>query len=1014
MTQEQLAKGCVCLATIGTKKFPVYLTAGCVKPWDSQTNTQQFGLSLSSKLFEILHLNPKEAKEVILDDLTGQGPKNQNINITGNALTDLVISIKDRYVSKRELWKFQIRLLGSVVYKSLPPPNEELLRCSSAVVEDIGPGSFAGIVGPQTRIVIRTNSAQICLIVNIAKELWDFDCVTREPLFRKTVQLVREGIEACHRDSQHHHLMLILCMRPDNGSPDVYETVFEGPISNLDAKNFEKKMINFFNFFPTKIGWLENAFYKEGLGDDDQAPGWLLPTAPMPSVSIVRDSAVCACTHEEEKSSTGFPSSAAASCVLESINLAISHFGKHHMDRKLGVTGTQITVITPNNGLFVVEDQNLFCVTQRRVQATACGIRVVSVGRKPVVPNLKPVCEILSTKTTHTIDWLVFYNFSGKSPILRDTDGLDFLANLLLPNEPSAFHETAFQYRPPALCSEFTANAKKIVPEPFKASVPRIPARTDEEIVHVAIAQPRLQRVAVEATIRASDMKPIDNWIVQGEGVKTLHDLIGTRLSLDMQMVDISGTETLTPPVMAPTTGGSLSPRSEKAPSSSMISANAFGVKVHRSSMREFHIQKVLLRGGEDRCLWMLNRLDSGNVYVSRVALANQRTSDSETIADGASCVYKYVFRKSQPSSQQTDVSEVIACKSCLAISDTTSIQIRRFFIPPPIPWNVLDEIISNPYFQRTLPSSIPLNQAPVPPELEGFRWKLRSSIRTGLFCLIPRDEGFSHFCPSNSAGMLGSDIPILAPNVSSSTVASRFLDWLRKTETLFNIGSLNITVLGDKSKRSSRAGTVPHLIQAENANEWFHFHADPVFQFPKLFAFSLEWILCHSAIIDQVVQRLEQFAQEDSFMLVRLPHAQLFPLPAPGGEADVVDPLPFHPRTVIKLPEWTKASFFGLLVSRLMDQLGMLLLFRNREPGSPEGFFVGPGRGTIYFSRQVGWMLVNKAGTVLVEISNSSVDWIENCTNSWTAGRPAVDSKLFLLFKQCVHTSLIDSQRQD
>ena len=508
---------------------------------------------------------------------------------------------------------FQIRLLGSVVYKSLSVPYESMLRCSSAIVEDVSPSVIAGIVGPQTKIVVRSSSAQICLMVDISRELWDFDPVTCQPLFKKSTQLVVNGLSQCVAEGKHHYLILLISARFEE---DVFELVYDGPITNLDVGKIEENFLTFFNNFPSRIGWIDNPFYTgsaEGGG-----PDWLTSKSPSGTTSVVRDSALCGCSHDDSLNPTRVPSSCVETNLLESINLAISHFSKHHMDRKLNVTGTQITIVTANKGLLKVADQNLLEISRRRVQATACGIRVVSVGSPPTIPNYRPVCLVGTPATRHSMDWLVFYYYQGDSPVLGSRyQPIDLVASILLPTElqrqSSMFDFSRVeQFKSPVLSSDLSAARKKSVPTPFISTVAKKPPRTDSEILQLSLAMPRLQRVAVEAAIRPGDVKPIDNWIVQGEGVKTLHDLIGTRLSLDMQLVDISGTEPggiPTPPSaliqQSVSSTGALSPKSDRAPSSSIISANAFGVKVHRASMRETHIQKVLLRGGEDRCMWM-------------------------------------------------------------------------------------------------------------------------------------------------------------------------------------------------------------------------------------------------------------------------------------------------------------------------------------------------------------------------------------------------------------------------
>jgi hypothetical protein len=216
---------------------------------------------------------------------------------------------------------------------------------------------------------------------------------------------------------------------------------------------------------------------------------------------------------------------------------------------------------------------------------------------------------------------------------------------------------------------------------------------------------------------------------------------------------------------------------------------------------------------------------------------------------------------------------------------------------------------------------------------------------------------------------------------------------------------SLNISVMGDKQRRTGWTGFVPNLII--NKNDWLKFHSEQFFQVPRLFMFSLEWILCHAAHIDGLIQALGRFANEDNFRLIRLPHSQLFPCPSPDGSEDA---MPFHPATSIRLPEWTKPGFYSLAVSRLTDQLGFLLLLSTKEESCFEGLL---GKRTVY-SRRPGWILVSKDGSVLVEVRSDTVEWIVNSTGLWNecVSTKYTDDVTFWTFKQIVHTSLIDSNQ--
>lgn len=990
----------------------ISLTQESVKP-----GTAAGVLAIPVKTWEALGI-PKDVKEVKIEDVSTDTDE-----MVSNTLEELVIAVKDRYVSKRDLWVFQIRLLGSVVYRGTKPAFDELLKCPQTTVADIvgGRSPSYGIVGPQTKIVVRSHSAQLVIVVSITRELWNFDPYTSQPVFRKTIQFLTEGLSAAISEGRHHFLTLLVTMRPGHieGAviPDMYENVYEGPIQLLSVEKLRDQFLDFFNNFPAKSGWNHPVFgNKPALTE----PTWFSSTWTNGSLDVtyIRDTAVCACKHARAPntpSSPVIPSSAYDANILESINLCISHFSKHHLDRKLHVTGTHITVITANSGALGVSSSALRDISKRRIETSACGIRLVSVSAPP---PLSTGTTIITDEKVRA-DWLPFLHFRSSSPSATADElasQIDRFALSVLESRTGptvGFNIGSTMVKPPGMQSSL--DPRPAVVRPF-TDVLKKPRRPDPEIVNAAIVTPRLQRVAVEATVRPSDIKPIDNWIVQGEGTKTLHDLIGVRLSLDMQFVDNSGGSDITIPTSTPAT-----PSMNGDVSTPMISAEAFGVRIQRSSMREAHITKGLLKG--DQCLWMLNKMDTGNIYVSRVSLS----SDSAAAALGVACAstpqpepmdYTYELRfrdrsalmKQNSASKKVVVSDIIACKQCIPISATVSLETRRFTLPSPLPWNLLDELISNPYIQQTLPSTVPYTSAPVPPDLEGFRWKLRSSIRTGLFCLVPEDEGFGHICiPPNQISSLGST-DVLATSAAvagiSSAITSRFLDWLRKVEKLLQV-TLPVQVVGEGKQRKPN-GLTPHFVKT--STEWFQLQIEEQFLIPRLvFVFSIEWVLCHSATIDRVIDSLSSLAGEDKFKLLQLPHAQLFPPPFPGAlERDLsFDLLPFRNQVELAFPSRVSGSFYALLLSRLLETLQLILLISTKDETCPEGIFAG--RRKIY-SREPGWVLMSRDASFLVQIRATSALWIRNYTGAWSSSPSGSCEEMFFLFKQVIHTSIIDS----
>jgi hypothetical protein len=274
-----------------------------------------------------------------------------------------------------------------------------------------------------------------------------------------------------------------------------------------------------------------------------------------------------------------------------------------------------------------------------------------------------------------------------------------------------------------------------------------------------------------------------------------------------------------------------------------------------------------------------------------------------------------------------------------------------------------------------------------------GMRWKFRSAIRTALFALVPDPndprEAFSHIMPTSSVA-IGS-VDGLSGGDTGGLITSHFLNWLSRVKSFLRV-DLPVTT----RRQSASSGYVPILVK-HDATDWFIIHIEPTFEYPKIFTFSIEWILCHSAIIDNVIDTMIQFAIEDHFNLVRIPHAQIFPPPA--ADSDIpFDLLPFEERISFQLPSTCLPACLYLILSRTLAQLKYLILYNSREYSHPEGL----GGTTPLFSREPGWILMSKEGHIFMSITATKVDWIVN------EAREEMEDD-FLTLKQLIHTSIVD-----
>lgn len=93
--------------------------------------------------------------------------------------------------------------------------------------------------------------------------------------------------------------------------------------------------------------------------------------------------------------------------VLEAINMALSAFDKHYVDRDLQRTGLSIVIVTAGTSHFHV-DKNLLRLTMERMVDEGIGVDLVSLAKMPL----------------HAVP---LFRYDGTAPTLKEGRATDFL-----------------------------------------------------------------------------------------------------------------------------------------------------------------------------------------------------------------------------------------------------------------------------------------------------------------------------------------------------------------------------------------------------------------------------------------------------------------------------------------------------------------------------------------------------------------------------------------------------------
>ena len=284
----------------------------------------------------------------------------------------LLVTIKDQFISRGEMYFFQNSLLGSWIYQGqrLFEPS----RGIQAHVREILHGdNFApsGIITDQTKITFRSRSARLMWLVQMSSEMWEYASPYErntedgmcEVYFDRWISFVNRLFAEWKELETTHSLTVVFFSRtfvgmgPSilntplgwSGERDVYGRAYEDHfkivLENETRPDFDSFVIRIkeaFVRYPSDVGW--------NLSDGAEARR---------------------------------PSSASQGNVLEAINVALNILQYHYFDRDLNRTGNSIVVVSAGNGVNEV-DKGLASITYQRMMDNGIGSGMLSLALPPL------------------------------------------------------------------------------------------------------------------------------------------------------------------------------------------------------------------------------------------------------------------------------------------------------------------------------------------------------------------------------------------------------------------------------------------------------------------------------------------------------------------------------------------------------------------------------------------------------------------------------------------------------
>ncbi|OQS02089.1 vacuolar membrane-associated protein [Thraustotheca clavata] len=292
------------------------------------------------------------------------------------------ITMKDQFLSRRDLWYLKQAMVGKALYvgKTVRMHGARL-QITELVFENENVTS--GVLTPKTCFVFRSKSSRVFWLIQVSPEMWDMandGNLYAEEMIRMA-SVIFQKWQSLHVS---HSLTIIMFARnlyhelPPESSPyfskaivakdgiwyeDYYKVISYGKNGAMDAATLLIDMKRELNALPHLCDW-----------------------------AIDHGNLVC-------KGGYGHPASAKDGNVLEALNLILNIYEKHYMDRDLNRSGQNITLFTAGNGIFRV-NQDLAEMTEQRMMDNGIGFDVISLSTPPMEPVPRFLFKKLSEESS--------------------------------------------------------------------------------------------------------------------------------------------------------------------------------------------------------------------------------------------------------------------------------------------------------------------------------------------------------------------------------------------------------------------------------------------------------------------------------------------------------------------------------------------------------------------------------------------------------------------------------------
>ncbi|DAZ94313.1 TPA: hypothetical protein N0F65_012082 [Lagenidium giganteum] len=338
--------------------------------------------------------------------------KDVNVRFISKALVEVdfvEISLKDQFLSRRDLWYLKKSLVGTALYVG---KNVRVQGTRWQVLE-LRAGTDkvrSGVISERTRFAFRSRTSRVMWLIQLSPEMWEIannGKLYLEILLNVVHHVLGKWIQ--HKVS--HSLTIIFFSR--SYFPEFDDKTKGAAATQRDQRRKTRGASTAAPPSGTTFPFRDNSRFSVGVDEEgryyqdyykivafdsqvtDAEP--LLVTLKRelnefphacrwraPWQAVVRTSTDSDLEGEPSSPAlSGIPSNARDGNLLEAINIVLNIFEKHHIDRHLARSGQNLVLFTAGNGIFSV-NKRLSEITEQRMMDHGIGIDMISLSTPPL------------------------------------------------------------------------------------------------------------------------------------------------------------------------------------------------------------------------------------------------------------------------------------------------------------------------------------------------------------------------------------------------------------------------------------------------------------------------------------------------------------------------------------------------------------------------------------------------------------------------------------------------------